>query len=255
VSRWPAESDPDLLATLAYTGRSDSDTDASADVEVARVRRSDRRPFRSDDVDSELLDNVRAASTVDRVHVDFPQSEDQRIALASAVSWADRAEREDPAYLEEMRRWVNDPDVHHPRTDGIPTDVVPHVTVAHPRRTDVPLRDFELGATGRQMIARDVDERPVMAVVLTESDAPEDQLRAGEAMMRLWIAGDRAGLRSCPVSQAVDLDAFRYRLQGLMGWVGLPQIVLRMGHPVGDEDEAPLTPRRPVGDFLRVVDE
>lgn len=73
--------------------------------------------------------------------------------------------------------------------------------------------------------------------------------------MRLWIAGDRAGLRSCPVSQAVDLDAFRYRLQGLVGWVGLPQIVLRMGRPVGGEGEAPLTPRRPVGEILRVVEE
>jgi hypothetical protein len=36
--------------------------------------------------------------------------------------------------------------------------------------TDAPLRDFEMGVTGRQLIERDVDERPLIAVVLTASD-------------------------------------------------------------------------------------
>ena len=43
--------------------------------------------------------------------------------------------------------------------DGIPLEAMPHVAADQPRRTDVPVRDFEIGVSGRQMIERDVDER------------------------------------------------------------------------------------------------
>ena len=116
-------------------------------------------------------------------------------------------------------------------SDGIPLDTVPHVSDDHPRHTDVPVRDFEVGVSGRQLIERDIDERPLIGVVFTDSDMPVDQLRSGGGMMRLMIEAELLGLASCSLSQAVDLTAFRGRLQGLMGWTGYPQMMLRIGHP------------------------
>jgi hypothetical protein len=150
-----------------------------------------------------------------------------------------------------MNRWLRDPDVHA-TSDGIPLDAIPNVSDDHPRHTDVPVRDFEVGVSGRQLIARDIDERPLIGVVFTDSDMPIDQLRSGGGMMRLMIEAEFLGLASCPLSQAVDLTAFRGRLQGLMDWTGYPQMMLRIGHPTKTTPAAPLAPRRARSDVLQV---
>ena len=168
------------------------------------------------------------------------------------MSWADRVERDDEAYVEEMSRWLRDPDVHA-LSDGVPLEAIPHVPADQPRHTDVPLRDFEIGVTGRQLIERDVDERPLIAVVFTDSDTAADHLRSGQAMMRLMIEAELRGLATCPLSQAVDFAAFRTRVQGLMGWIGYPQMMLRIGYPRASAQGLPRTPRRDPVDVLRVA--
>jgi hypothetical protein len=63
-------------------------------------------------------------------------------------------------------------------------------------------------------------------------------------MMRLMVAAELRDLATCPLSQAVDFAAFRTRVQRVMGWVGHPQIMLRVGYPGGPAGELVHTPRR-----------
>lgn len=71
----------------------------------------------------------------------------------------------------------------------------------------------------------------------------------GDEMMRLMVQAEGAGLSSCPLSQAVDMLAFRVRLQTLMGWAQYPQMMLRLGRrPSGAG--APPTRRRPLSDVF-----
>jgi nitroreductase len=248
----PDAADPDALASFTPVGRQEPTEQLAAQTEAAVRRRSDRRPFAPQQVPGELIEELRRASSDSEVWVDFPVREHQRIDLAVAVSWADRVERDDRAYVEEMSRWLRDPDVHA-MSDGVPVEVIPHVPLDSPRHVDIPLRDFEVGVTGRQMIERDVDERPLIAVVLTESDAAADHLRSGQAMMRLMIDAERRGLGTCPLSQAVDFAAFRTRVQGVMGWVGYPQMMLRIGYPSAPAADLPRTPRRDPAEVLQVA--
>jgi nitroreductase len=248
VRRFPDPGDRDVLARFAVIGRGDPDSDAEAQVDAALRRRSDRRPFRPGDPDAGDIEALRHAGRSAVANVDFPMREDQRINLAVAVSWADRVERHDEEYMAEMQKWVRDPEVH---ADGVIPEAVPHVTVGHPRRTDVPQRDFEVGMPGTQLIKQDVDEKPLIAVVLTSSDTQDEQLAAGEAMMRVMLRAELDGLATCPLSQAVDLVAFRTRLQGLMGWVGYPQMMMRVGYP--GQGATSTTPRRPVAAVLDVL--
>jgi nitroreductase len=115
----------------------------------------------------------------------------------------------------------------------------------------VPLRDFEVGMSGRALIAQDVDERPLIAVLLSDTDSHLHQLQAGESMMRLMIAAELRGIASCPLSQAVDLLAFRSRVQTLMSWPGYPQMMLRLGYPDPTAAAIGPTPRKPVAGVLR----
>ena len=248
----PDPSDRDALALFHPVGRAEPDERAAAQAQAALDRRSDRRPFALSQLPADTVEALRVAGSDSAARVDFPADPDERINLAVAVSWADRVERDDQAYQEEMNRWLRDPDVHA-IMDGVPVEAIPHVPADQPRHTDVPLRDFEVGVTGRQLIARDVDEQPLIAVVFTDSDQAADHLRSGRAMMRLLIDAQLRDLSTCVLSQAVDFAEFRTRVQGLMGWVGFPQIMLRVGYPGGPMSDLVRTPRREPAAVLQVV--
>lgn len=242
----------DVLARLRPTGFTEPGERVHALVEAALRRRSDRRPFAHEPVPDDLTEALQRAGSDRSARVHFPIDADQRVDLAVAVSWADRVERDDEAYIAEMQRWLRDPEVHA-LVDGVPLDAVPHVPADQPRRTDVPLRDFEVGVTGQQLIERDVDERPLIGVILTDFDGPREHVWAGHAMMRMMLEAELRGLASCPLSQAVDFAAFRFRVQGLMNWVGFPQMMVRVGYPSGPETALPRTPRREPSAVLDVV--
>jgi nitroreductase len=249
LHRFPdRDADEDLLARITPAGRREPGTVDLERAEAASRRRSDRRPYTQAEVPAEVIETVRAATDGDGAHVHFPVREEEKLNLAVAVSWADRIERDDAAYTAEMARWVRDASVH---ADGVPAAAVPRVEAGHPRRVNVPLRDFEIGITGKSLIEADIDEHPVIAVLLTESDSRLDQLRSGEAMMRFMVEAQRRGVATCPLSQAVDLVAFRARLQSLMAWQGFPQMMLRLGFPQPGDGPA-VTPRRPVSEVLHV---
>jgi hypothetical protein len=247
----PDPDDPDLLARFRAVGSGEPDAGDVALADAALRRRSDRRPFSRDNVTSDEVDSAQRAGSDEHAWIDFPTSEDQRVNLAVAVSWADQIQKHDEELRAEMGKWIRDPEVHVP--DGVPAEAFPHTDPAEPRRTDIPLRDFEEGVTGQQLIERDVDEKPLIAVVLTEFDNAADHLAAGHAMMRVMLRAEVLGLSTCPLSQAVDFAAFRTRVQGLMGWVGYPQMMMRLGHPIAPETELPPTPRRPVSAVLEIT--
>ena len=247
--RLPDPGDPDVVAVFTLGAPEPASVHELELLAAAQRRQSDRRPFSSQEVPSEVVEVLRDAAAAPGVHADFPIREEQRVNLAVAVGWADRTETRDPEYLAEMNHWLRESNVS---TDGIPAGAVPHLPAGKVRHTEVPLRDFEVGVSGRLLIERDVDERPLIAVLLTGSDTAVEQLRAGEAMMRLMLEAELLGLGICPLSQAVDLVAFRNRIQTLMSWQGLPQMILRIGYPAnGARPER--TPRRPVADVLKVL--
>ncbi|MGI8666609.1 MAG: Acg family FMN-binding oxidoreductase [Jatrophihabitans sp.] len=249
--RMPDPARPEVLARFSRPRPVEVTEAVRQQASAALRRHSDRRPFQPRPVPADLLDGLRGATDRNGVHVHFPARPQERTNLAVAVSWADRIERHDDAYVAELARWLRPAELGTGvvSADGVVLGAVPMVGDGPPRHTDVPLRDFELGVSGRELIARDVDEQPSIAVLLTDSDSPLDQLLAGEAMMALMLAAEQAGLSSCPLSQAVDLIAFRSRLHTLMGWQGCPQMMLRIGYPA--TGAAPQrTPRRLVTDVL-----
>lgn len=254
TTRLPDPADQDLLARMRPAGRGDADEALRARVAAAMLRRSERRPFDARQVPDDMTEVLRAAGSGPYASIHFPVRGDELINLAAAVSWADRVERDDLAYAEEVRRWVGDPDVRA-TSDGVPIQAIPQVGAEHPRHTDIPLRDFEVGISGGQLIERDVDERPLIAVIMTRSDTTLDHLHAGEAMMRLMLEAQRLGLASCPLSQAVDFAEFRTRVQGLMGWVAYPQMMVRIGFSREPAAAPPRTPRRPVSAVLDVPED
>jgi nitroreductase len=248
IARAPDKADLDLLARLEVRGRRERDVEDRERVVAALQRRSERRPFADTAIAPQLIEHLTSVEEFDGVTVRIPRDCDEMIALAVAVDWAEQLEQNDPAFRAELAAWVRTGDGHQ---DGVLASAIPHVRAGHPRHTDVSVGDYALDAPARQRIATEVDERPILALIVTASDDVASRLRAGEAAMSMLITAQRHGLGSCIISQAFASVASRTRLRNELATGAYPQTMIRFGAmPSGTP--APPAPRRPVQDVLHL---
>ena len=245
VVRAPDPADPDLLARITVTGSGDPAEDARQRATAARERHSDRRPFLATPVSDELLQRLAESVTDDGVYLNLAERSDERLDLAVLVSRADQTMASDPAYREELAKWIRPAAAD----DGIPATAVPHLTGAEPRHSDVPMRDFEAGITGTLPVQGGQKEDPALGVIMSTDHGVGGTLRAGEALSRLLVEVQLCGLAASIISQPVDWPVIRERMRNLMGWRDYPHILVRIGWPV-DGDVATATPRRATDDVI-----
>ncbi|HSP20120.1 MAG TPA: nitroreductase family protein, partial [Myxococcaceae bacterium] len=87
-----------------------------------------------------------------------------------------------------------------------------------------------------------------VVVLLTDGDDRADWVRAGLALESVLLAATAAGLVASFLNQVVQQEGARAPLVELLGELGYPQIVLRIGTPLVD---VPSTPRRPLMEVTR----
>jgi hypothetical protein len=210
-------------------------------AKAAERRHTERRPFQVEPVADELIRALLGTAADTGIYAYAVRRSDEQLDLAVVFSWADGVELADPAYRAELAHWTRAADA----PDGVPAAAVPHVSAGAPRHTDVPIRDFEAGIAGDQLLVDLVDERPLYIVLFSTADDRAARLRAGEAYARISVEAQRLGLASSAMTQAVDLPAVRERFRLLMNWPDHPQMVLRVGYPQPGPTPPP-TGRRPL---------
>jgi nitroreductase len=88
-----------------------------------------------------------------------------------------------------------------------------------------------------------------IAVLLVPRDGRTEWLQAGRALENLLLTLTAEGLVASFLNQAVQQEEFRPELAAVVGEVGAPQMVLRIGEPLVS---VPRTPRRPLAEVLTV---
>ncbi|MFF5235477.1 nitroreductase [Dactylosporangium sp. NPDC000521] len=73
------------------------------------------------------------------------------------------------------------------------------------------------------------DRGATFALLYGHTDEPEDWLRAGEALSAGWLTATAAGVSVLPLSAAVEGTATRQAVQIMIGCVGYPYLLLRLG--------------------------
>jgi nitroreductase len=86
-----------------------------------------------------------------------------------------------------------------------------------------------------------------IAVLLVRRDGRTEWLQAGRALETLLLTLTAEGLVASFLNQPVEQEQFRPELAAVVGEVGAPQVVLRIGEPLVG---VPRTPRRPLADVL-----
>jgi hypothetical protein len=248
VERMPEPADRDHLATLRVTGPTTLDAaglDAARRLATAaRERRTDRRPFAARAVDPETADVLIAAAAAEGAMLKPVTERGDRLDLIVAVGRADELELTNPAYLAEMQRWSGRPEG---ATEGVPVTAVPHL---EQRQSDVQIRDFEVGATGTlPATAPEQVERAAMFILATDGDSDEQRLLAGEAVAHVLLIATELGLSASPYTQPLEVVGTVNLLREILGGLGEPQIVFRVGWP-GPGAPPPQTGRRALDDVI-----
>jgi nitroreductase len=241
VRRLPSPGDPDHLAHVVLTGRTDVTPEAMRHFQAVGLRHTDRRPVGDTAVGFTELDAVRRAAGEEGIDLHI-MSPDQVLELAVASAHADQVEVTDPEQRDELAYWVGGS-----RSGvGVPDESIPD----SPPGTMVPGRDFVRG--GSLAVGDGHDRAARYAVLFGSGDEPVDWLRAGEAMSAGWLAATELGMSVLPFSAVIEVPGTREALRGLLSSVGYPYLVLRLGFPDPDHAGPPHTPRLPAEQVIEV---
>lgn len=241
---FPESAEPDLAAR---TTRGAARTPSAAEERLFHAlpeRHSDRHRFHSDPVPDDLPEKLAQAAREEGARLWLPRTAELRRAVADLIAEGDRIQAANPEFRRELAAWMHPNQATTP--DGMPgyahgmSDLVSRVA-------PLAIRTFDWGpgqaAKDRQL----AEEAPLLIVLLTAGDTPEDWLKAGQALGRVLLTARAEGVSSSFLNQPIEVPSLRERLTGLTGSAGAPQLLLRMGY---GEPVRP-TPRRPLEDVLQ----
>lgn len=245
VELLPDPSRHDLLARVALGAHKSSNHEENTLFAAITRRRTNRMPFDRTTVDRKLLERLESASSSEGAWLHVVKDRHDRHAVADLVADADRLQFADKRFRRELAAWVHSNRSHS--RDGMPGYAHGHGDVVSMLESFV-IRTFDLGK-GAAAKDKDLAEHsPVLAVLGTPGDDPIDWLRAGQALEHVLLEATAGGLSASFLNQPIEVEALRPRLAKLIGRTGFPQVLLRLG--VGPEVKP--TPRRPVGEVLRL---
>ncbi|WP_179862338.1 Acg family FMN-binding oxidoreductase [Longibacter salinarum] len=93
-----------------------------------------------------------------------------------------------------------------------------------------------------------LDSAPVLAALATHADTPKAQVRAGQALERIWLAATLRGLQLQPMNQLLQIPVLKNDLRLLLPDPAMhPQITFRLGY---GEPERSHTPRRSLDEVM-----
>ena len=246
VLPWPDSAQPDLVARLVAGGRQPATGEDRRLLAAVPARRTVRSPFTADTVPVGLQVAWRDQAETEGAGLRWVASPGERVGVAALVTAAERLQQRDPAYLAELDRWTAAGHLDHGA--GVPPEAF-GVSAAVGHAAEFPLRDFAGGT--RTIPPRPVgplEAHPVVTVLHTPTDRPDDWLRGGQALMRLLLAAATDGYAASYLNQPLELPGLRQQLRDELRLTSWPQLILRLGQPAGPLP--PPTPRRPAHDLL-----
>ncbi|WP_144300557.1 Acg family FMN-binding oxidoreductase [Stackebrandtia nassauensis] len=241
-----ADSDDVMLARLTPGGQVEPSEESIHELRLLMLRRTDRGAVRDEAVSPSVLERLRATCEENGAYLHVLRDE-QVTQLAVITGHAQRIVESDSRRLAELDEWAA---AHQEEGVGVPAESVnvdPGRVRVAPRRFGVarplPPQESTQDDSG--------DAAASYAVLYAPDDAAPAWLRAGEALVAMWLEATDAGVSVEPFSETIEVDAARAQLSQLIGDVGYPLLVLRLGLSRKPEFTAAWTPRLSVAEILR----
>ena len=189
---------------------------------------TNRRPDLSTGIDGDTVWSITAAvqSTGTRLHLLHPA---QVFELAVAADHAQRTAAGTTAWQAERGYWIGG---DRPLGGSIPA-AYPHD--ASPATTSGRYLDYH----GDPRTSQAHGHTAVVAVLYGSGDSTLAWLRSGEALSAAWLTATKLAVSVVPLSATIEIAATREKMRRLLGGLGHPYLVLRLGTIEPDDPTGP----------------
>ena len=241
----PESGEPDLVARVNAGDSPRQAGEERFDFAAIVKRHTSRARFEQRPLPGGLLNAFTEAAHEHGAWLHIVEAEDEREALGALVAKADRRQMASEDFRRELATWLH-PN-RYPGGDGMPGYAL---GIGNVLSFAAPLvvRTFDIGRGKAAEDKQIVDGSPLLAVLGTATDDPEDWVHAGQALESIVLRAQAEGVSSSFLNQPVEVPELRTRLVESLELNGYPQMVLRMGYGAPARE----TPRRPQEDFLMV---
>lgn len=231
VTLFPRGLQDALVALVAFgPGGGAAPERSGITLESLRRRRTARGPYAAEPLSAADRDALAACAVDPGLGVVWCEDEERRAAAEFLNRMALSISCADPAYRQEMARWVGQGNLGTPRPAAL-------------------LGRLAMGSRGlARWLARlegaSVRASPMLALIGSWEDDRAAQLRSGQLMERIWLTATSRGLGLQPLSAALEVPELRASLSRRFGapWPWAQQLV-RIGRPRATVGW--VTPRRP----------
>lgn len=249
VDIFPEPQQPDLLARIGIGHRLLASYETKLLFQALQKRRTNRQPFAEKPLNHFLLRELRlAASSLSTQLQIIP--EDKRSTVIELITEGDRLQMANPYFRRELAQWIR-PGNNADR-DGIPAyaqGINEHLDAAT-ALISLAIRSFDLGKSQSAKDRKLAAHAPILVLLTSRNDCPEDWLATGEALAHLLLRARVANVWASFFNQPIEVTKLRLQLQALFPETGYPQVLLRLGYA---PDTKP-TPRKTVNEVLLTTD-
>ena len=250
VELLPAVGGQSCLARIRVNDLAHADPRSTHLLRALRERRSYRGAMTAEKVaptlSDELMDAVEDACRLQLVTDDRWRAV-EHLVVQAAIELSDTTDVD-----RETRDWTR---LSERSSDGVPaanwqrtseqTAGAPIVQRDFAQGRPLPHQEQTHGPTGPE-------GDPLIAVLISRGDTSRDWIESGQALLRLCLAAQEAGLALGYVNQPTEVPGLREDLATLLtpmpAGFTVPQLAFRLGYPA--EALPPVTPRRPVAAVL-----
>ena len=236
-----------LLARVRLEERTASTPEVEELFRAIPKRRTNRLPLDGREPPDGLVTALLRDARSEGVQL-LPVEPHQRRVVADLIAEGDDAAWSSARFRSELSGWVRGN--HSVRRDGLPGYALGMgdlAAVLHP----VLVRLQSGGRTEADRDRRRALGTRALLVLSTRRDGKAEWLRAGEALQRVLLRATAAGLFASYFTQVIETPSLRPKLAHAIGDGGAPQTMFRLGYGL----EPRPTPRRPVGEVLRRMEQ
>lgn len=244
VVYFPEADDPDRLALFRPGPRGAA---SEAEIVLFRAitrRRTNRGRFEKHPVPESVVEALTGAAASENAWLLSIRTAKGRRSLAQLIMEGDRMQGADPSFRREIAAWT------HPfrrrSADGLPGFAFGVGGLDSLIEGSV-LRTFEAapgqGAPDANALATG---SPLLAVLGSGDDTPISWLTTGQALAKILLTAESAGVAVSYLNQAIEIASLRADLRRTLRLSGFPQAILRFGFGPAAEP----TPRRPLDGII-----
>lgn len=241
---FPDAGDPELVAAVRIAGEHEASTEERRLFDAIPRRHTHRGDFAARAVPAEVVAALHAAAQAEGAWLTRVEERATRTAIAGLTRLGDEVQFADPGFRAELAAWIRPNAAGTP--DGMPGYAFGIEDVVSPFNREAPA-GVGLGAVWGARSRQTVENAPVLAVLGTDHNDRPGWVAAGQALARVLLEARAAGVYASFLNQPCEVPLLRLSLGTLLKTDGWPQMLLRLGYPLGDPRP---TPRRAAEEVL-----